>query len=388
MTLMFAPSGLPHHALFPSRWLLLASMAILVGLPACSRTLEVRSYETPKRERSEPPAARIVAAAIPHENQIWFIKALDTPERLEGTRADLQQIVRSIQFPSPDLPKFTLPPTWSERPGGGMSRMVLQSNHISPPVSFAVTVLSKPEEDWEKYLRDNLNRWRDQLLLLPQKLGDLLSQVDQIELASSPAQPNPNANPNALSQTTAYVVDWSGKSPVLARMMAASLSSPNRNPSLTPNPTLNAANPASPVGPQAKIPTHWLAAEVSPFQLARFTLGNDSDPGEVVVSTAKNDLESNAFMWQNQLMPDGESTAIQEAAKQALLKGEKFPLASNQADLYLFAIGDQPDAKALLIAILPLNSDQSLFVKMRGSRSLVDQERSNLIDFARSLSLP
>ena len=332
---------------------------------------------------------RTVAAAIPVKNQIWFIKALDTPERLEGFQASIAQIVRDMKFPNPDEPEFVLPDGWEQRPGGGMSRMNLRCNLVSPPISFAVTVLSKPEADWEKYLRDNFNRWRDQLTLVPHTLKDLLTQVQTIDRGQG--------------NESAYVVDWSGKSPLLGRMLASSggsmMGSPSMgsmgapkdvNPSLTPTtPPSAAATTNSLLGPQIKIPLDWIAIPVSTFQLAKFSIGNSADPGEVVVSAATNDLKTNSKMWQQQVLPeDAGEPLVQERADQAIAKGEAFPITNGEGKLYLFQESEAEDGKALLIAILPMDEKQSLYVKMRGSNRLIAKSRQSLIEFATSISVP
>lgn len=355
---------------------------ILLGLigfgVGCEQRGEIRVYQVDRKDWGEMIPVRTVAAAIPIGTQLgeqaWFIKAMDEPSRLEGLTEPLARLIESSQFDNGKSPKWKLPEGWDELPGSGMSQARFRVRNVDPPVLFSVTLLPGNAANWDGYLKDNLNRWRDQLQLAPLRWDALKAEATELPAASG--------------RGVAMVVDWTGEK-VNPRMKnspdAGSRPQGSGGNSIDPSASADSFQPNQ--VDAIAVPEGWLAAPISPFQLAKYHIGSEKDEGEVIVSQARNDLHQNAFMWQNQLMPDGDASEVQSASEAALRSPEEIDLGTRQGTLYRFRSSEEPSSSdALWILILPMEDSQSLFIKMRGSQSLLERNHDGMIQFANELN--
>ncbi len=359
----------------------LCLMAIsFFSICGCDREEEIRVYEVAKKSPAASEPARILAAIIPNGDSVYFIKAFEQPQRLDALSGELSQIVQDLRFDDRGGPIWKLPSGWSQTAGSGMAIANLECRHSDPPIRFAVTVLGAPIDNWERYLEENINRWRGQVMLEPQSMALLRSSIQEVAAGED--------GRNAL------IVDLQGKRMVASSTASRatpleSMTSDNRegvpvsksdsSPSMT-------ANTPSPIQYQA--PAHWRFAGSNPFRLASFEIADAGESGEVTVSVAKDDLEQNSAMWQQQV---GQRLSEEEnriAARKAVEQMETVELNHHTVRIVQFGSDDSSDAQApaMLIAMVPTEgAPETIFVKLRGSGALIDKEKENFLQFVDSI---
>ncbi|MFO0922020.1 MAG: hypothetical protein U0905_05960 [Pirellulales bacterium] len=351
-----------------------AILVILLGISCgCEPEFQVNVYRAPKRvdpvaEPAKPK--RSLAAVIPHETSVFYLKAMEDPARLEGLFDPFVQLTKDVTFHASGKPVWKLPEGWSEKPGTGIAIANIEAPAEGKPVVFAVTQLALPEGDWDRYLEDNLNRWRDQLSLPRLPLAEQKSQLKEIAREGG--------------EKSSYVVDLVGtasgsRGPMMGGpMMGGS----------TPTPPPREPGPPKQSPLKFDVPEGWVEKPAGQFRLAVFEVGTGDRQAEVTVSAAKTDPKGNAIMWQGQLMQQGDEKAIEQAAMAAMEKGTPITSRLGEGSLYLFRESEKEDAQAFLIGVIPIkDADASLFVKMRGAANLLEGQRDKMIGFIASMKV-
>ena len=169
------PSRLKFDQRFTTFRHIVLALLLPVGL-GCEPKQEVRVYKAPKQvvavAQLTAQPKRSLAAIIPHGSKVFYLKAMEAPERLETLVVPLTELVKSVTFSASGLPVWKLPEGWQEKAGTGMSIAILEAPVPEKSVPFAVTQLDLPPGDWDGYLESNLNRWRNQLALPPLPLAE------------------------------------------------------------------------------------------------------------------------------------------------------------------------------------------------------------------------
>ncbi len=223
----------------------------------------------------------------PVGDQVYFLKASDRPEKLDGLEPALKEIATAMKAGESGEIDWGLPEGWLKKPGTGpVVSAVLQSPVESGSVNFTVTQLSGPPnpDAWDNYLEVNINRWRGQLSLPPNTIAEQkpdLVKIDReglesawlVDLRTDDATSPPNPTPQQ-----------------------------NTLPSDSPGPISSNSSPAS-SKPKYKTPEGWTDEGPKGMRVASFVVAEGDSKGEVTVIIAGGDREANVVRWQGQVSP-------------------------------------------------------------------------------------
>lgn len=362
-----------------ARQRLLAIGFVVTAVVGCDRDPLVRVYEVPKiadtAPQTEKIAKRFLIAIVPESDSAFFIKATDAPERLDSFSEPLRQIAANFKLSDAGKPEWKLPEDWVEQPGNAIATAILEAPAEGEPVRFVVTQLPMPtdEKEREGYLSDNINRWRKQLGLTPNKFAEQKS--DLIEVARSEGS------------SPAYLLDLTGTSSSVPGAMGGSSMGSNPPPMAPATQSPPKSSPPRTSAVQYVAPEGWTDVGASGMREASFTIGDESSKAEVTVIFASGDHVSNVERWHGQLNPSDDANAIKEAAIKAI-EAATTVKAANDTEGKMFSllgpVGD--DQPAMLAAILPMGNEQSsVFIKFTGSAKLAEEHREKFIQFISSL---
>ena len=342
-----------------------------VSTPGTTPTLATNATAGPRR---------ILGAIIPADQGCYFLKATDSPQRLEPLMADLQSIVQNFAIdPQTGRPSNPLPEGWIINPRNDIAIAELISPEATGKIKFTVTALAMPpSQDWQGYLLSNVNRWRGQLKLQELSAETLLSSLVEV--------------PRTGASIPSYIFDAVGT--------GTGAMSPAPAPSNPPTPTGNPANsaaspPLDAPNPPAnrpkldyKLPEGWSVGQGSQFRLATLNIDSKQGRGEVTVSMATDNPQANAMMWFQQLTREPDAKKLEPMVNSALDVAQKFAVGQKQATLYEIRSSEQATAPMLLVVSLPTdNPELHLFVKLIGDNQLASDQKSNLIEFVQSIEI-
>jgi hypothetical protein len=315
--------------------------------------------------RPEEIPQRILVAIIPEGDSVYYLRATDDPARLDSIPPSLAGIVQKVTFEN-QRPKWELPENWIERPSPRNPLNELVYTKASPPVVFAVTQLGvQPNMSWDEYLTENVNRWRKMVALRPVPMDKVRSQLVEV--------------PRPASDRVGYLFDVQGT--VERTMAPGNVSGKTMGQAMS-----DSRDAAPPPKLEYRMPQGWTLQEQRAFRLASFSMRSDLGEGEVVVSAAKQALPENVQMWQAQIDPDGDQAAREAAVRASIDQAETLAIDDREVVIYVVKKSDEPKEQAVWVAVLPTDQPEtSMFVKMRGSLELIQQQRNTLMDFIRSL---
>src|SRR5947207_3964553 len=176
-------------------WAATGSLLLTLG---CGQRDQITSYTVRKPELVDPtlaakPTAPAAAAAdnqtlgliVPVGDMGWFFKLTGDVRTVEKQHEAFLEFVQSLKFsPPPDAkPSWTLPSGWKEQPGREMRFATIQiASDAGPPLELSVIPLPNTSRDTQKYVLDNVNRWRQQLRLPPIGVDDLASSTKTLKV--------------------------------------------------------------------------------------------------------------------------------------------------------------------------------------------------------------
>lgn len=119
---------------------------------------------------------RMVAAVAQRPEAMWVFKIMGPPEDVSSTETAWRTFIQSVTFDdASQLPRWTLPEGWQERPGNAFRHATLLIPGVEPPLELAISRLP-PGQD----LLMNVNRWRGQLELESLPADQLDSQLEKL----------------------------------------------------------------------------------------------------------------------------------------------------------------------------------------------------------------
>lgn len=342
----------------------------LLSLVGCTKEPDYRVY-TVKKEK--PKEMRILGAIIPKGAEGVFIKGTGSPEMLDSVLEPFKKMVQDSVVDGPNA-KWALPESWTMSDANdGVSNSILEVPSGRNKIRFTVTELPNSVGTWEEYVKNNVDRWRGQVSLSPAPLD---AQPNELTVLTRPD--NPNAS---------YIVDVRG-------------ASAKGGPRMGGGPQMGGPMSQAPKGDQARggsqgpslrfaTPEGWTAqAEPKAFRIAGFDVKNGELTGEASIAAARNNIDENSMMWQQQISPDSPEDAIKTAASASVAAAEPVESGLGPGSIYLFRQGDQPDADSVLIVVIPIpGSESCLFAKLRGKLPLVTAERQHLTELVKSFKV-
>src|SRR5262245_7435665 len=176
---------------------LAVAVALLVGA-GCGQHDQITSYTVRKPELVDPtlamkPAAATAAATdnqtlgliVPVGDMGWFFKLTGDVRAVQPQHEAFLEFIQSIKFsPPPEAkPSWKLPGGWKEQPGREMRFATIQvPSEVGPPLDLSVIPLPNTSRDTQKYVLDNVNRWRQQVRLPPIGAGDLTNSTKTLKV--------------------------------------------------------------------------------------------------------------------------------------------------------------------------------------------------------------
>ena len=164
----------------------------------CGQHDQIAHYTVTKPElidptpqaKSKPPAAateqQTLGLIVPVGDMGWFFKLTGSKDAVEPQYEAFLQFITSIKFSAePDAkPKWALPAGWKEKetPPGGMRFATIQIAADGTPLELSVIPLPKAGAETQKYVLDNVNRWRNQLNLKPISADDLPASTKTLDI--------------------------------------------------------------------------------------------------------------------------------------------------------------------------------------------------------------
>jgi len=338
---------------------------------------------------------RILGAILPLESGCYFLKASDTPDRLEPLMEGFLSIVQGFAIDEQTgRPSNAMPSGWKMNPRNDIALAEFVSPESTGGVKFTVTALAMPgEKDWPEYLLSNVNRWRgqlkidpvsletlnDSLIAVPRGDGKLPSYIFDAEgtgsggMAPRSAVPSPASSPVSPSSSTPAGPSGADKT------------------SAVPTPAGDASSGKEEIKrPDLKyrLPEGWSVGQGSAFRLATLKIESAEGNGEVTVSMATDNPQANTAMWAQQVLKGSDPSQVDPVVEKTLESAETLEVGTGQAKLYTVRSSPQPDAPMLIVASIPTeNPELHLFVKLIGDNRLGDSQKQKLIEFVQSITL-
>jgi len=330
---------------------------------------------------------RILGAILPLDSGCYFLKATDSPERLEPLMSDFHTIVTSFAIDAnTGKPSNALPTGWVMNPRNDIALAEFVSPEATGSIKFTVTALAMPEQkDWPEYLLSNVNRWRGQLKIEPVDLKTLNDSLISVSRG------------DGLLPSYIFDATGTGSGGMAPAGATGSATSSRNNAPAPPAPSTSSPNtPASaspadaPKRPELDylLPEGWSVGQGSPFRLATLKIESAEGNGEVTVSMATDNPQANTAMWAQQVLKESEPAQIDPVVQQTLERAETIAVGDKQAKLYTIRKSEEPQAPMLMVASIPTdNQELHLFVKLIGDNRLAEAQKQKFIDFVQSISL-
>lgn len=365
--------------------LILCSLILLTHLFGCREDKAIRSYTVAKvksaRESTTAEPAQMLGLILPHQGNAWFLKLTDTPEKVQALAGDFRKLASSIQFDEQGKPKWELSPSWQEK----LLQQITYAKFLHQGGSEGtLTQLATNTEDgqqWEAYVRENVNRWRKQLDLEPQDWSAM-----QQDLEEFPSHSTGSAKAYFVSIVGTRSVAGAGMgsdAPFLDRMRAepSRSSESSQSNSAAKDPQAEAP-PTAPSRPSLtyQVPDQWKEIAATGIRLASFEVEHEGQTASVVVSTAGGELEASISMWLEQAGVEPNVDKIKQISDQAS-RGQAL---GTDYRCYLIE-GPGDEANSIRVAVLPSSQNHNFYIKMVGKKSVVAAQSAAMDQFISSL---
>lgn len=360
-------------------WPLLAAVCTL--LTGCRDDEAIRIYSAPKDQTAASTGAgqpqELLGALIAQESSPWAFKMMGDPEKVALYKDQFRQLVDSFAVSSDGEPTWKLPEDWREEPGNEFIYRTFRPPN-DPSVKATINQLSysfMPDElsvpKWQKYVLENVNRWRGQLKLDNQAWDEMAPALEPIEKLS-------------LRDLPAYYVSLRGKSGG-SMMGGPMMGGPMMGGPMMAPPAQSTESGSDDLLPtksqlEATTPAGW--REVTPLSIMAWKSyeadGPDGTTVQITFTPAGGDSLSNVVRWSNQI------GGSEEQAAKAIENVEKLEVNGKPTELYKLVATD-PSAKATTAAIVQWTSSQSLFVKMTGPAPAVEANNEAFMALLKSI---
>ena len=319
-----------------SRWSLIAALAVLCG---CSEPESIREY---------------VVAKPPTPGAVWFFKLIGPAEAVGTVVGPVREFVTGVTFDERSgLPQWQLPEGWSEQDSGSSVRYKTLKTAGEPPLEIAVTQVSGkiPLSADEQSL--HLNMLREQVGL---------STDAEAVAATAPRQ-------FTVGAYAGQWIDLAGETPRFGktRLIAAMVPVP-----VAPRPSVQPSGAELPLAYTA--PPEWKPSQGTQFSLAAFSAGEGDSAATITITPAAGRPLDNVNRWRGQ----AGLAVIEEDGLVDVLE----PVETNGLSILATeAVGAE---RAILGAMIPLESGRVYFVKLDGKPERVNDERERFRTFLES----
>ena len=353
-------------------WCIAGSISLL--LCGCGKQEEIETYtvathesiQTPEYlaqlDARRPKAARMLAAIVPHGQELWFFKLQGEPNAVADRDGEFRDLLKTVEFAPSGKIGWKLPSGWKETPGNEMryATLVLPG---TPKLEVSVTTLPASGKLTQDLLA-NINRWRGQLDLPFIEESDLPTRTEKI----------------SVGELTISYLNIVGKAKAGGAMpgmppMAGHGDTPPEKPVREERAKEAAPSDDASAGGIAYIkPKEWIQVRPKSFIIAAFEVVNGKQKASITLSRAGGSKSANINRWRGQLNLKPLSDAEVEKSLIDFPVGErmgKFVHLQNETQTMLGLMID--------------DGDQTVFVKLTGDPETAAQERARFEAFAQSL---
>ena len=368
---------------------LASAMLPAVLASGCQKESEVSRYSVPRplSERSSPrvegqtgdraPVAkahgreRMLAAIVRRGERVWFFKLVGPEAPVSEQAGRFREFVGSIRFADEAAaPEWKLPAGWSQQPGSGMRHATIVIDAPGSPLELSVTPLRAAAGDFNDYVVQNIERWRQQLGLPPTSKARLFGPGERSgELSEM----------NLGDGGKVLTVDLAGDP---GTSVASGLAG-SAHPPVGPQPGLPGnQGPGTIPRLTYQTPSGWSLGKAAGMRAAAFEVRDGSKQAEVTVialAAGSGDLLANVNRWREQVhLGPVSSDELGRQVKEILVDGVK--------GLRVELVGPvtaQP--REAILGVICSRQDQSWFFKMKGDAELVERERGRFESFVSSM---
>ena len=356
------PATAPHHFRRGCSLLLAVFFGFLIG---CADPEPITSYTVPTQVPQEllPGNERILGAIVPLGTKAWFFKVRGPEDATGEVEEAFRSFVKEITFDrgEPDLSQ--LPSNWRRGADKPMRFASIDVSTSSKQLDVSVSSLPR-QSDWDRYVSDNINRWRGQLGADPS--SDKWAGAEPMEVGASDGP--------------AVWFDLVGKpsqgSPGSPPMMSSMI--PDNHPPMTSD----APPPRKQKSLDFDRPEGWRDGRRSSMRLASFSAGPEDAAADISVMPAGGDLRGNVARWLGQVRS---GNAPDDVVDKALADAEKRTVADREAQRYILTGEDAETGNIIDATIVPLDERTSMFIKMIGPAETVSEQSDAMSEFLDSL---
>jgi len=183
----------------PKKISCICMIALAATVAGCSKGEGISHYRVTKPELIDPtlvaktsgpgaPTAptteqQTIGLIVPVGDTGWFFKLTGDKTAVEPQHEAFLEFIGSIKFAAADgKPSWKLPAGWKELPGNQMRFATIQIAAEGKPLDLSVIPLPTTGGETQKYVLDNVNRWRGQLKLEPISAAELSTTTKTLKI--------------------------------------------------------------------------------------------------------------------------------------------------------------------------------------------------------------
>jgi hypothetical protein len=348
------PAGTP--LLTVRRSLVFAAGLALLTVVGCQNQDEIRHYQVP---RLETPAVRMLAAMVPHGDNVWFFKVLGPAPAVEEQKERFDRFMHSVRFTG-DKER---PLTWTMPEGWREEAKEPQAQQMPGMEAYATFRLPTKERELELSVvlmkqqgnagsvLENVKRWRTKFLGLPAVSEEELSKI---------------TTTLKIGDSVATLMDMTGPGP------RAGMAEPMQPPA--------APARAQSQTPQFTIPEGWQRVSPKAFSVATFKTGPGERAAEVTVSSVGGGLLMNVNRWRTQQLglPPVNEEQLQKDIRTLDVAGSK--------GAYIELIGPEKEGRAqAILGVVADHAGAPWVFKLTGPAETVAAQKAAFEAFVRSV---
>jgi len=352
---------------------LAALLAAVLFATGCRPQDEIARYTVPKPELIDPTLVKaateeqqMLGAIVLVDKAGWFFKLTGAKQQVSALAEPFLLFVKDVTFEgSPAQPKWKVPAGWKERPGNDIRFATLSIPADGKALELTVTTLELGDVEAQRYILDNVNRWRRQLGLAELKANELASETITSKVGDYPA--------------TFVNIVGTGSGAMPSAPFAGGPFASGGAPFASAGGS-NAARPAASADqPKWTKPDGWNEIPPKTFGIAAFSVGEDPKKVEITLSAAGGEWTANVNRWRGQLRlpPIGPD----EIAKEA----KKIDILGVQGNYVELAGATEKGQPVSLFGIAATVNGTQYFVKLSGDPELAQREKASFEAFVKSL---
>jgi len=363
-------------------------LLVVANMLTGCRQAEIDSYRVPKPDQvyadnHEEGPDGMLAAMIPRDaaHQAWFFKVSGLKGPVAAQKTAFDTFLDSVRFDQKTgEPEWTLPEGW-QQPGGtsssGMRFATLVLGQDSDSLQLSVIRLPLPEDNFDAYLLQNVNRWRKQLRL-PDLTASQLASETRTETLVDERVIVVNRMVGHLASSGPMTAPFAGggsNRPAGAGLTTGPGARPTAAPGRAPQggaPKLSFTNPASWQPGKLEVSRGGITIR----RQAAFELGQGDETGEVTVTampTSPRFLLLNVNRWRQQVGLEAVDSDNLEDLFEPITLGKS-------AGRYLELVGPSDT----ILGTIVQTDGRTWFFKLAAPNRLADRSRKDFKSFVSS----